>query len=342
MSSKSKKQQILSWAREPEKNVIPVKKDDFINEERKPRLEYYRGLLSMKNFDIEQIMNAFLTWVKYTGYLIFRKENIYTYENKYKAVKAAKRGNDVYAWKLRKRLQKMYSLPEISFFNRKDRSKRQKTKTLFITLTYRRDGRIDTAWEDVGKDFNRWISGLRRRYGKIHVLRDWEAQSDGYPHIHCVLYFEEIEFETFFYNGKWRVRAKDELARNWHWGFSDMFALSDLGAGVGYVVKYLTKVHKTVVEEKYDRKSVLTLAMMWIFKKRAFSVSRGFEGLVVEDGEDEVKRYTGQVDLNGKPIFRWVLVGFWSGNLDTWSKELTYNEFWIIYGSDSFSENVHI
>ncbi len=308
----------------------------------KPRLNYYRGLLSMEDPDIEQIMDDYLTWVNYVEYLIFRRENIYTYENTYRAVKAAKRGNDVYAWRLGKRLQKMYHLPEISFFNRKDRSKRQKTKVLFITLTYRRDGRIDSAWEDVGKDFNRWISGLRRRYGKIHVLRNWEAQSDGYPHIHCVLYFEDQEFETFFYNGIWRVSAKVELSRNWHWGFSDMFALSDLGAGVGYVVKYLTKVHKTVVEEKYDRKSVLTLAMMWIFKKRAYSVSRGFEGLVEEDEEDAVKRYVGQVDLNGKPIFRWVLVGFWSGNLHKWSKELTYNEFWIIYGSESFSENIHI
>jgi hypothetical protein len=212
----------------------------------KPRLEYYRGLLSMENPDIEQIINAFLTWVDYTEYLIFRKENVYTYEKKYRAVKASKRGNDVYAWRLRKRLQKMYSLPEISFFNRKDRSSRQKTKVLFVTLTYRRDDRIDTAWEEIGKDFNRWISGLRRRYGKIHALRDWEAQSDGYPHSHCVLYFEDIEFETFFYNGKWRVDAKRMLSKNWHWGFADVFALLDLGAGVGYVVKYLTKVHKTM------------------------------------------------------------------------------------------------
>ena len=121
-----------------------------------------------------------------------------------------------------------------------------------------------------------------------------------------------------------------------------MFILSDYGACVGYVVKYLPKVHITVVEEKYDRKSVLTLAMTWIFKKRAYSVSRGFENLVVEDGEDEVQRFVGQVDLNGKPIFSWIFVGFWSGNLYTWSKELTYAEFWIIYGSDSFSENVHI
>ena len=208
----------------------------------------------------------------------------------------------------------MYQLPEISFFDRKDRSKRQKAKVLFITLTYRRDGRIDTAWEDVGKDFNRWISGLRRKCGKIRVLRDWEAQSDGYPHIHCVLYFEEMEFQTFFYNGKWRIDVKDELVKNWHCGFSDMFALSDLGAGVGQVVKYFTKVHKTIVEEKYGRKSVSTLAMMWVFKKRAYSVSRGFEGLVVENDENEVKRYVGQVDLNGKPIFRWFLVGFWAGD----------------------------
>jgi len=46
----------------------------------KPRLEYYRGLLSMENPDTEQIKNAFLTWVDYTEYLIFRKENVYTYE----------------------------------------------------------------------------------------------------------------------------------------------------------------------------------------------------------------------------------------------------------------------
>ena len=119
-------------------------------------------------------------------------------------------------------------------------------------------------------------------------------------------------------------------------------ALSDLGAGVGYVVKYLTKVHKTIVEERYDRKSVLTLAMMWIFKKRAYSVSRGFEDLVVDDEDDEVKRYVGQVDLNGKPIFRWVLIGFWTGNINVWSKELTYHEFWKIYSSTEFAENIHL
>ena len=94
------------------------------------------------------------------------------------------------------------------------------------------------------------------------MLRAWKAQSDGYPHIHCVLYFKEHEFEKFFYNGKWRVNAKRMHSSNLHWGFADMFALSDLGASVGYVVKYLTKVHRAVVDGRYDKKSVLTLTII--------------------------------------------------------------------------------
>ena len=67
---------------------------------------------------------------------------------------------------------------------------------------------------------------------------------------------------------------------------------------------------------------------------------RAREDFVVED--EEVERYIGQVDLEGKPIFRWILVGFWAGDLGIWSKDLKYLEFWEIYGSESFSENMYI
>lgn len=43
--------------------------------------------------------------------------------------------------------------------------------------------------------------------------------------------------------------------------------------------------------------------MMWIFKKRTFSLSRAREELVVEE-EKEERRYVGQVDLKGNPIFQ--------------------------------------
>jgi hypothetical protein len=307
----------------------------------KPRLEFYRALLSYATPDLDFIKKAFVYWATFTEYLIFRKENIYTYETQYKAVKASKRGNDVYAWRLRKRLQFLKKLPEISFFDHRDRSRRHKTRVLFIGFTYRRDLRLDEAWELVGRDFNRTISALRRRFGKIHIMRTWEAHNDGYPHIHCILYFEEYEFDVFFYNGKWRAQKRDEVLKFWPWGHGDVLGIYSLGGGVGYVSKYITKNQFALLEGDYNQKAVLSLAMMWIFKKRAFSLSRGFEDIVVEE-EKEERRYVGQVDLEGNPIIQWVLVGFWAGNLGVWSKELKYREFFKIYGSKEFSLKVDL
>jgi hypothetical protein len=48
---------------------------------------------------------------------------------------------------------------------------------------------------------------------------------------------------------------------------------------------------------------------MWIFRKRAFSVSKGFGLFLVEEKDDNPR---GQVDLEGKSIYKWYLVGFWA------------------------------
>lgn len=305
----------------------------------KPRLGHYKALLSFKNPDLDAIIDAFIYWSTFIEYLVFRRENIYTYEKTYKAVKASKRGNDVYSWKLGKRLRHLYELPQIEFFNYKDRNKVKKTRAIFVTLTYARNERLDILWEEVGKDFNRWISAMRRRYGKISIIRCWEAQQDGYPHIHCVLLFHETEFETFYYNAKWRLSEKRGIESLWSFGFSDMFALYSLGAGVGYVLKYVTKVNNALQGEKIDRKLVLSLALMWIFKKRAFSVSKDFGVFLIEEKDDTPY---GQVDLEGKSIYQWYLVGFWAdikGELDSWSLDLSYNGFWRIRSSNEFTVN---
>jgi hypothetical protein len=56
----------------------------------------------------------------------------------------------------------------------------------------------------------------------------------------------------------------------------------------------------------------------------------------------EERRYVGQVDLDGNPIFRWVLVGFWAGDLGAWSKKLTNREFFNIYSSNEFTLSINI
>ena len=210
---------------------------------------------------------------------------------------------------------------------------------LFTSLTYRRDDNLTVVWDKVGMDFNRWITGLKRKYGNILIIRTFEAQSDGYVHVHSVLYFQDYEFETFFYNGRWRISERDDVVKNWGWGFCDVLALYSLKAGLGYVSKYITKIQSAVVDG--DETYVLTLALLWVFRKRAFSVSRGFYLLV--QVEKRVKCYSGQLDLEGNPLYKWYLIGFWvdiDGSFDCWSKDLTYQEFFDIYRSEYFSSHI--
>ncbi|MCK4583072.1 hypothetical protein KAU18_07135 [Candidatus Bathyarchaeota archaeon] len=105
------------------------------------------------------------------------------------------------------------------------------------------------------------------------------------------------------------------------------------------MLKYVTEVNNALLAEKRDRKLVLSLALMWIFRKRAFSVSKSFGLFLVEVKED---RPYSQVDLEGESIYKWYLVGFWAdidGKNGSWSVELSYREFWEIRSSNYFTFN---
>ena len=72
------------------------------------------------------------------------------------------------------------------------------------------------------------------------------------------------------------------------------------------MTKYIMKVHHALVDKDSNDKHVLMLALLWIFKKRAFSISKGFKYLIII--RPIVRK--GQVDLEGNSIYRWILVGF--------------------------------
>ena len=91
--------------------------------------------------------------------------------------------------------------------------------------------------------------------------------------------------------------------------------------------------------EKPKRGLVLSLALMWIFKKRAFSVTKNFGEFL---REEKVDRPYGQVDvIEGETIYEWTLVGFMvnDGRFKEWSVDLSYLEFWAIRGSEYFTFN---
>jgi len=305
----------------------------------KPRLDRIRAKAYKEDPNLDELVHDFKKWSTYSEYLVFRIENRYTLEKKWRAVQASKRGNKIYSLRLQKRLRHLYDLPEVKKFDYKDRSRTHFSNILMVTLTYRRDRQLYLAWDQCGKDDNRFMASMRKKFGDISVIRSFEAQRDGFPHIHLLLIFHEAEFESFHFGGKWRIRDKEEIEDRWPWGFVDIQAVSSLHSGVRYVVKYLTKVHESVIDEESDSKLVLTLAMLSIFRKRAFSVSGSFRLLV---GRVVKGKLVQQVDFELKPIFRWYLVGFWGGDLGVLSRDLSYLEFFEVRSSSTFNENIYL
>jgi hypothetical protein len=114
---------------------------------------------------------------------------------------------------------------------------------------------------------------VRRHFGKVSCCRVFESFENGYPHIHCILLFQEYTFSVFRdAKSQFRVHEKDAIAKGWHSNV-DVKAMSSLAGGFSYLKKYLLK---SINLENADSKGLKTLALCWLYLKRAFSVSGSF------------------------------------------------------------------
>jgi len=248
--------------------------------------------------------------------MILNRVNLHTLKTETFAVKCSKRGNDVYRKRVYRRFKELSQLVEkVNFFNPRDRRGGKKTRALFVTLTYDpKRCSLDEAWENIGVEFNRFMSYLRKRYGKISCCRVFEAfvkRADGYPHVHCVILFEEKEFKVFRdKKGKFRIKEKDAIAEGWH-SHTDVQAMGSLGWGFRYLKKYLLK---SIDAENQDPKTLKTLALCWLFNKRAFSVSGKFRQQLTDliKTKHNSNHKTKQITLEGQILREYIykVLGF--------------------------------
>jgi hypothetical protein len=213
------------------------------------------------------MVKEFKEWAEEDTYMILSKWNKKKWKNDVFAVKCAKRGNDVYVSRVKSRFRGITQYSEkIIFFNPKDRGNKE-TSALFVTLTY--DTKLckyGAAWENIGVQFNRFMSYLRSHFGKVSICRVFEAFDNGHPHIHCVILFKEHSFSVFRDSkGQFRVREKDVIAEGWHSNV-DVKAMSSLVGGLNYLKKYLLK---GIDLEDADSKGLKTLTLCWAYRKRA-------------------------------------------------------------------------
>jgi hypothetical protein len=249
---------------------------DFLYQNGKPRLYAARTwFLELQDKDLQGLLDYYRLWRETPEYLVLQKKTWMGdhSETKTIAVKCSKRGNDVYFHKVKRRLS-LFHKKDYEFFKPKDKDPR--ASVLFVTLTL--DPKritLKEAWETIGSEFNRWITGLRRKYGRIYALRTWEAMENGYPHVHSVLVFQDHAFQVWkqYKSGKtiWRIGPKEEFEL-WK-GFTDVQAVKSYHEALSYLEKYILKDLSQEESPKQD----LTLALCWIFRKRSFSVSRDLQ-----------------------------------------------------------------
>ena len=123
------------------------------------------------------------------------------------------------------------------------------------------------------------MSHIRKNFGKVSCCRVFEAFENGHPHIHCILLFEEKQFKAFRdKKGQPRIKEKGIIEAGWR-SHTDVKALGSLGRGLSYLKKYLLK---SIDAKNKDSKALKTLALGWLFNKRAFSVSGKFRQLLTD------------------------------------------------------------
>lgn len=262
---------------------------------REVRLRHVRGKLCLnEQWDREKCILLYQEWVRDDNYLVLKKtdprEGI-----SYEVHKARKRGNDVDAWHLGRRLG---SLRDAVFEYTHQGARLRSTNAVYITGTVDPrlvEGDAEYAWQYLGYWFNMFLTRLRKKCitidfdkdgkivpapAKIRVLRSWEAHESGWPHFHAILCFEGFPWEIFQdSNSRWRIEDKAAFEDAWPYGWVDVLALTpgtvekNLENVVWYVAKNLSDMDYRLVDS-WPIKRLLTQSTLWYYGKRSFSISR--------------------------------------------------------------------
>lgn len=248
----------------------------------------------------DEVVDIYKMWRDESEYVMLRRTQWYEMgidranlfpDNDYFFVKVPKRGNDVFQRNLRRKLEFLDNQSPMKYF--KDDQHPKHTNLLFLTLSYdtNRCPTI-TAWENIGEEFNNFISKIKQEFGDVSYFRCWESYSNYYPHVHVVIHFKEHAFRVHEHlsedgNKTWRIPSaqKNKIQHFWH-SFVDVQGVQDVQNAFKYLHKYLTKT-------SWSKKGEKSQAMAWVHNKQTYAISASFcDDAVIEDvnpnKEDEI------------------------------------------------------
>lgn len=242
---------------------------------------------------LDEACHSISLWRNDNIYLCFRGETPKK-EIKYFYQKASKRGNDVYRWRVKNRFKKILDFSEenkdLSFIE-KSEDGRFSSHLLKLTLTVNPSNYSlnDFNARICSKELDRQIKRIRNVYPNVKVSRTYEVFTDkakGFLHVNLMLFFPTYSFLVFLYVNKrnersWRLKnLKDKtfFQNSWRCGFVDVRAVSTANDLLEYCLKYHIKYFKNV---KAKGNQDLTLSVLTLFNKRAFSIPDSFTNAII-------------------------------------------------------------
>lgn len=257
----------LRLSEDPEQKKKLRKEITLMTKQIKTRL-FYKTDFSDSKLDL--LVDMFKEWMREPLHLQF--DNIETGESEFHL--AAKRGNGVYKKLVMNKVEN-----HTRFMNKKSfndylmNDRKTKTKTLFVTLTWNPNiflGSRHRAWSSLTYYFNKFAARLRKKYGKVFILRGTESTKKAFPHIHLLLIFKEKEFDVLKINGVYRIKQKEEVSKMWN-HFVDVVVPANANAVASYIVKDVIKQYSRT--NKRTHQDFLSLALCFIYKLQAYSIS---------------------------------------------------------------------
>ena len=299
------------------------------------RDELKRGSMTKK-----ELLAIYQEWRDSPEYFVIADIHPRTFKRTFKAYKCAKRGNDVYNFRQNQRFRELDRISEDYGDERifDINASKPKTSLLFVTLTY--DTKLCdrvSAWYGISEEWNRYISAIRKKFGKVHVFRVLESSKKGYPHIHALMLFDTVSFDVFEHWNKkklksqYRIQQKNQFSKYWHSNV-DVLAVNSIRGSIWYLSKYLRKVHSGELRNDW------ALANMWVFKKRSYSLSGDFLKALKSIRLDSMHLHnsnrvpTIQTDLEGNRLYpNRVFCGIFSLDEIKVCNTLRDDRSWVFY-----------
>ena len=146
--------------------------------------------------NVDEVTESYEEWFKQIFYILLYRFNRTTGNYEYSYFRGKKRGDLKYSYIISRKFDVLKKFGKKLVFFPKKTHGFVKGSALLFTLEYNANKiSRSEAWQKVGVDFNRFSSRLKHKYGKISIIRVWEAHESGYPHCHVLVIFHNHIFD---------------------------------------------------------------------------------------------------------------------------------------------------